>query len=252
MDIVEIRNDVWGREVLAGVSWDLLWVVAAAALVAIIAHMLVSAFMKQTARPSAEGRRLTRHAGADRAFHWIMAIAVFVLLFTGILPILGIEFAWLTIHWIAGLVLTAAVLFHVVRSLGWQDAGAMWIAPGDLRELREAEPRTGKYSLAQKAMHLAMAVVVLVVIATGLIMLSLIDTPWWDRSNYLSEAALGWTFLLHGLSTLALVGLIALHVYFGLRPEKLFYTRSMIRGWISENEHRANHDPARWLPDESA
>ena len=32
MDIVNVREDVWGREVLLGVSWDLLWVVVALSL----------------------------------------------------------------------------------------------------------------------------------------------------------------------------------------------------------------------------
>ena len=60
-----------------------------------------------------------------------------------------------------------------------------------------------------------------------------------------------WMFVLHGLSTLGLVGLTALHVYFAIRPEKRFYTRSMISGWISEDEHRANHDGGRWSPDQT-
>jgi formate dehydrogenase subunit gamma len=252
VDFIEHRQDVWGREVVAGISWDLLWLVAAAALVAIIAHLLVSAFLQKTARPAPGGRRLTRHAAADRAFHWIMAASVFVLLFTGVLPILGVRFAWLTIHWVAGVILTLAVLFHMVRALFWQDAGSIWVAPRDLAELRGARAKSGKYSLAQKSMHLAMAVAVLAVIATGVILMTVIDTPWWSRSNWLDESTLGWMFVLHGASTLALVALIALHVYFALRPEKLFYTRAMIKGWISENELRAHHDPARWLPDETA
>ena len=59
-------------------------------------------------------------------------------------------------------------------------------------------------------------------------------------------------FLIHGLSTLALIGVVCLHIYFGLRPEKLFYTRSMFKGWISEDELKANHDPEQWSPKESA
>jgi cytochrome b subunit of formate dehydrogenase len=59
-------------------------------------------------------------------------------------------------------------------------------------------------------------------------------------------------FFVHGLTTLALIALIVFHLYFTLRPEKLFYLRSMVRGWISEDELSANHDPERWVPDESA
>jgi len=36
------------------------------------------------------------------------------------------------------------------------------------------------------------------------------------------------------------------HVYFALRPEKLWMSRSMIHGWISNTDYRIHHDPARW------
>ena len=49
--------------------------------------------------------------------------------------------------------------------------------------------------------------------------------------------------------SMALIGVIALHIYFGLRLEKLFYTRSIIKGWISEEELKANHDPDEWPKD---
>ena len=252
MEIVEVSKDVWGREVLLGVSWDLLWVVLALAAAAIIVHLLVMAAIRKEPRPSAAGARLARHAAVDRGFHWIMAISVFVLLFTGVLPIIGVDFAWLTIHWVAGLILTGAVLFHTVRALLWQKPKEMWVGARDFREPFDHAVRPGKYSLAQKGMHHAMTVLVLLVIGTGLVLFAMIDTPWWNRSNALDEATLGWMFLLHGASTLGLIGLVALHVYFALRPEKRFYTRSMISGWISEDELNANHDPGRWTPEKSA
>jgi cytochrome b subunit of formate dehydrogenase len=251
MDLVEVRQDVWGREVLLGVSWDLLWVVLALAGAAIILHFLVMAVVSKSDRPSAEGAHLERHAPVDRGFHWIMAISVFALLFTGVLPIVGVDFDWLTIHWVAGIILTGAVVFHTVRALIWQKPGEMWVGAKDFKEPFDANVKPGKYSLAQKGMHHGMTVLVLVVIVTGLVLFAMIDTPWWDRSNALDEATLGWMFMLHGASTLGLIALTALHVYFAVRPEKRFYTRSMISGWISEDEHRANHDPGRWSPDRS-
>jgi len=251
MDIVRIREDVWGREVLLGVSWDLLWVVLALALTAIMVHLIVMAFLAREDRPSAEGPHLERHSRMDRGFHWIMAISVFALLFTGVLPIVGIDFNWLTIHWIAGIILTGAVVFHTIRSLFWQRPKEMWIGPADLKEPFDNSVKPGKYSLAQKGMHHVMTVLVLLVIGTGLALFAVMDTPWWERSNALSESTLGWMFLLHGVTTLGLIGFTALHVYFAIRPEKRFYTRSMISGWISEDEHRTNHDPGRWTPDES-
>lgn len=252
MEIAEFKRDVWGREVLLGVSYDLLWVILTVSLLFIAVHAVVMAARKKAAQPSSDGPRVKRHDGIDRAFHWIMAISVFVLLVTGIFPIIGIEFAWLTIHWIAGLVLTASVVFHIVRSLFWQDLKSMWISARDFKEPFDASVKPGKYSFAQKSMHAAVTVLTLLVVGSGLVMFAMIDTPWWDRTNALSEATLGWVFFIHGLSTLLLVAVISLHVYFGVRPEKLFYLRSMVKGWVSREELEANHDASRWRPDESA
>jgi formate dehydrogenase subunit gamma len=252
VEIATYKEDVWGREVILGVSWDLLWLVIVVPFVFIALHAVYHAIRNRSSRPSSEGERVSRHERIDRLFHWIMAASVFALLITGVFPIIGLNFSWLTIHWIAGIVLTVVVVFHMARSLFWQDLKSMWIAPSDLKELSDASHKPGKYSLAQKSMHAAVALLTLLVIASGLVMFALIDTPWWDRSNALSEDMLGIVFLLHGLSTLALIALICLHVYFGLRPEKLFYMRSMISGWISRDELSANHDLKRWAPEKSA
>jgi formate dehydrogenase subunit gamma len=252
VDLATFKKDVWGREVILGASWDLLWLVTVVAFVLIAGHAIVMAVRRREPKPSSEGERVVRHKGADRLFHWVMAASVLVLLVTGVFPIIGIEFPWLTIHWISGLVLTAAVLFHIVRALFWQRLKCIWIRGRDFRELYDSSVKPGKYSIAQKAMHATVTVLVLLVIISGLVMFAMIDTPWWDRTNALSEATLGWMFLIHGLSTLALIAVIALHIYFGLRPEKLFYTRSMISGWISRDELAANHDPKRWSPGESS
>ena len=61
----------------------------------------------------------------DRLYHWTMAAALLTCLFTAFLPILGWKFEWVTTHWIAGIVLTAAVLFHIVRPSLWQDFWSM-------------------------------------------------------------------------------------------------------------------------------
>ena len=113
MDIATYKNDVWGREVLLGVSWELLWLICVTALIVVAVHAIYMATQQKAERSSTEGKRVQRHEPIDRIMHWVMAISILVLLFTGVLPIIGIEFAWLTLHWISGLVLTAAVLFHV-------------------------------------------------------------------------------------------------------------------------------------------
>lgn len=252
MDLATYKNDVWGREVILGASWDLLWVVLVLAFVFIALHAIVMAARKKDPKPSSEGKKISRHASIDRLFHWVMAISIFVLMVTGIFPIIGIEFSWLTVHWVAGLVLTASVVFHIIRSLFWQDLKSMLITGRDFKEPFDADVKPGKYSFAQKSLHATITVLTLLVIGSGIVMFMMIDTPWWERTNSIAESTLGWVFLIHGLSTLALIGVVCLHIYFGLRPEKLFYTRSMVTGWISEDEMRANHDPEQWSPKESA
>lgn len=204
--------------------------------------------------------RVQRHAFVDRVLHWVSAACVLTLLGTAFLPILGLEFGWVTIHWVTGLVLAVAVLFHIVRVFVGRNLGAMWIGGADVRDalaftraaLRR-EPgqiKTGKYSFAQKAIHHAFALVVLTTLVTGGLMLLRIDTPWWRRNPYvLADATWGVVYLLHGLAALALVTMVMMHVYFALRPEKLLFTRSMIRGWITRAEFEEHHDPKRWQVD---
>jgi len=59
---------------------------------------------------------ITRHAPIDRVFHWITALAVLLLLASAFLPILGLKFSWVPLHWITGAVLCVAVAFHTVQS----------------------------------------------------------------------------------------------------------------------------------------
>jgi thiosulfate reductase cytochrome b subunit len=181
-----------------------------------------------------------------------MATSIFVLLVTGIFPIIGLEFAWLEIHWIAGIVLTVVVAAHILKSLFSGELDSMSVGPGDVKEALDGNTKPGKYSPVQKSMHAVVTILTLLVIGSGLLMFLQIDTPWWERTNSMGEGMLGLVFFVHGISTLGLVGVICLHVYFALRPEKLFYTRSMIKGWISKDELAANHDPQRWTPDETS
>jgi cytochrome b subunit of formate dehydrogenase len=208
--------------------------------------------------PTAE--RIVRHAFPDRLFHWISAACVLTLLGTAFLPIVGIEFAWVTVHWVAGLVLAAAVLFHVARVIARGTWGAMWIGRADAADaldiagatLRRALPtrRPGKYSVAQKLIHHAFTVVLLTALVTGGLMLLRIDTPWWQRNPYLlTDATWGIVYVLHGLAALMLVTMVMLHVYFALRPEKLKFTRAMVRGFITRAEFAEHHDPSRWQVD---
>jgi len=189
--------------------------------------------------------------------HWIIAVCVLTLMGTALLPILGIKFSWVSPHWITGLALTAAVLVHLLRSLEWSRLKRMWLGPRDIRDalatlawffrLRPSAPLPGKYSPAQKLIHLAFAVLVLAAIVTGLLMMVKVETPLWKRDPYLFSAATwGVIYVVHGAAAMILISVIMLHVYFALRPEKRFYLRSMIQGWISRDMFEKNHNPDRW------
>jgi cytochrome b subunit of formate dehydrogenase len=209
---------------------------------------------------SASAGRIVRHAFADRLFHWVAAACVLTLLGTAFLPIVGVEFGWVTVHWVTGVVLAAAVLYHFVRVVLRGTWGSMWIGRADFADaldvagsaLRRTLPtrRPGKYSVAQKLIHHAFTAVVLTTLVTGGLMLLRIDTPWWRRNPYLlGDSTWGIVYVLHGLAALLLITMVMMHVYFALRPEKLKFTRAMILGWITRGEFDAHHDENRWRVD---
>lgn len=207
------------------------------------------------------GSRIVRHRVADRLYHWLLAATVLTLLGTAFLPILGWKFAWLDVHWIAGVVLGVLVLIHIVRAFFWLDLKSMMIWPRDLYESwlaaryelkgGEPPPLPGKYPLMQRGYHAFIALVILALLVTGGLMLSKIDTPFWHRNPYwLAQSTWGIVYVIHDLAALTALALIMIHIYFALRPEKLWIFRSMIVGWITRREFLANHDPARWQADD--
>ena len=56
--------------------------------------------------------------------------------------------------------------------------------------------------------------------------------------------ARAWKIFCYTLGTL--VGLVIAHVYFAVRPEKWWITKSMILGWITRRQYLEHHDPERW------
>ena len=196
--------------------------------------------------PHGDGPLITRHAPIDRVVHWITAVAVLLLLASAFLPILGLKFSWVPLHWITGLALTVAVLFHTIRSIFFRRLRCMLIRQRDLRDLAHKR-RAAKYTLAQKLMHAVMGSAVLVATVTGVIMLAKIDTPLWKRNPYLLESSTwGIVYVLHGASALVILTLVMAHIYFSLLPEKRGYLRAMIGGQMTRDEAAMYHDPERW------
>jgi len=214
--------------------------------------------VKNVDAPGRETGRVVRHKLVDRLYHWIMAGSVFALMGSAFPPIFGIKFEWLTIHWVAGVVLTVCVLIHIVRAVIFQDRMSMVITPTDVkngvrivkRSLGKDAPapvKPGKYNALQKLYHLGVAFFILSVIGTGIAMLSKIDTPFWKRNPYwLGDSDWGYIYAIHGFAAMFMVSMVMIHIYFALRPDEWHLLRSMFRGWISGKEYKAHHDPARW------
>jgi cytochrome b subunit of formate dehydrogenase len=209
--------------------------------------------------------RVPRHSLVARAFHWLMAISMFALLITAFLPKVGVKFDWVTYHWIAGLVLTASILFHIIHASFFLDFWSIWPDKIDLRDAKrrllrsigkEAPPpdRFAKYPLENKLYHAVILLSGLAVIVTGVFMMKRVNTAGiFTRNPYLfGDMTWGMMYVLHGLAGVGLIALIMVHVYFGLRPEKRPITKSMIFGWMSRDFYLKEHDPNRWVVETSS
>ena len=268
MDFLTWARSPWGEDILAHASWDLLWASLFAGLAFLVAHASYMVLSRHRGRSAAETdqleasrpdlpARIKRHSGPARLFHWVMAAAMFTLLLTAFLPIVGVRFPWVTWHWIAGLVLTASIAFHVVHATVWLDFWSIWVGPKDIPELKtelmremghEANgPRPGKYPLGNRLYHLVIVIAATAVMVSGLLMMVRVRTPLFTRNPYLlTDTTWGFTYVMHGMAGVALVGLVIAHVYFAVRPEKWWITKSMILGWITRRQYLEHHDPHRW------
>ena len=268
MDLLKWGRNPWGQWVLTHISWDLFWASLFAGVLFFVAHASYLVFSAHRKRESRETDaleaarkdlpdRIPRHSLAARLFHWVMAASMFVLLFTAFLPVVGVKFPWVTWHWIAGLVLTVSILYHIIHATFWLDFWSIWVGPKDIPEFKaeilrelghEVEgPKPGKYPLGNRLYHLIIVIAGLGVVATGLFMMVRVRTPFFTRNPYLfSDRTWGLTYVLHGITGVGLVGLVIAHVYFAVRPDKWWITKSMILGWITRRQYLEHHDPDRW------
>lgn len=271
MEFFQWAQNPWGQEILVRISWTLLWLAIGAGILFMVFHLILRRRWIAKERAAAggldevgkTGERVIRHTSPARLFHWVMALAMVVLLLTGFLPVVGIKFNWVTLHWMAGLVLIASVIFHIIHATFWQSLKNVWISFQDVKDwwremaraLRGAGPdpdKPGKYPLDHKLFHHVVVVASVGVIATGILMMFRIQTPLWERNPYLlTESNWGLVYVIHGLSSVGLVALVMTHIYFAVLPEKRWLTRSMIFGWISRARYLKQHDPQRWTVGES-
>jgi cytochrome b subunit of formate dehydrogenase len=259
----------WGQDVLIGVSWDLMWTAIVLAALFLVGHSIwyrmragAGAATEAAPAPAASGipERIQRHSLAARVFHWTMSAAMLVLLLTAFVPVMGLEIpSWVTLHWIAGVVLILSIVYHIIHAIGWQDFWSMMsFGPQFFREgfatVRHVmsskapePPKAGKYPFDHRMYHHAVIVASLAAVVTGVVMMARIDTPFWARDPYIiSDQAVGLVFAIHGVAGVGFILLIASHIYFAIRPEKRWITWSMIRGWVDREHYLAHHDPTKW------
>ncbi|MGB7727081.1 MAG: cytochrome b/b6 domain-containing protein [Candidatus Acidiferrum sp.] len=267
MDFLEWAKSPWGQNVPIHIAWFLIWVAVIAGFLFFIVHATYLRYFakpKQFASnssPLAAVRipdRVPRHSLTARLFHWVMAASMFTLLFTAFLPKVGIQFNWVTYHWIAGSVLTVSILFHIIHASFFMDFWSIWPDRIDVRDagrrilrfMGKAAPppeKFAKYPLENKLYHGAIVAAGLSSILTGVFMMFRVRTLFFTRNPYLfSDMTWGMIYVLHGLAGVGLIALIMVHVYFGLRPEKRAITKSMIFGWMSRDFYLKEHDPQRW------
>jgi thiosulfate reductase cytochrome b subunit len=87
----------------------------------------------------------------------------------------------------------------------------------------------------------------LVAVLSGVLMMWRVRTPFLTRNPYfLSDGVWGFTYVAHGLAGVGLVGLVIAHVYFAVRPDKWWITKSMLLGWITRRQYLEHHEPDRW------
>ena len=274
MDLLTRAISPWGESIFTHISWSLFWASLVGGLLFLLAHGGYMLFSRHEKRDPAEVDRLeaerkglpakiVRHNFVARMFHWVMAVSMLALLLTAFLPIVGVRFAWVEWHWWAGVLLTASILFHIVHATFFLDFWSIWVGPKDIPELKAeilreigkepGGPQPGKYPLGNRLYHLTVMIAGLVVVATGVVMMYRVRTGIFERNPYLfSDSTWGITYVLHGLSGVGFVGLVIAHIYFALRPEKLWITKSMIFGTVSRRDYLTHHDPDRWKAPEAA
>jgi len=273
VDFLEWAISPWGQKIPIHVAWFLIWVAAIAGLLFLIVHATWLRFFAKekefagTASPEIVARipqHVPRHSLVARLFHWIMAASMFTLLFTAFLPKLGVRFPWVTYHWIAGAVLTVSIVFHIFHASFWLDFWSIWPDKTDVEDtwkrirrffgMSAPPPRKfAKYPLENKLFHGVIILCGLSVILTGVFMMFRVRTIFFPRNPYLfADMTWGLMYVLHGLAGVGLIALVMMHVYMGLRPEKLPITKSMIFGWMDRDFVLKEHDPERWVVETSA
>jgi cytochrome b subunit of formate dehydrogenase len=273
MGFLEWATSPWGQSIPVHIAWFLIWVALIGGLLFLIVHATWLTYFARNREFAGDAppevaaripRHVPRHSLVARLFHWIMAASMLTLLFTAFLPKVGFQFNWVTYHWIAGAVLTVSIIFHIFHASFWLDFWTIWPDKIDVEDayrrvrrffgMPAPPPRKfAKYPLENKLFHGVIILCGLSVILTGVFMMFRVRTIFFPRNPYLfGDLTWGLMYVLHGLAGVGLIALVMMHVYFGLRPEKLPITKSMIFGWMDRDFYLEEHDPKRWMVETSS
>ena len=258
--IAEMAKSPWGQDVPVHVAFYLMYVVAILGFCFLIGHAIWFRYFAKSPEFSVSAAAgigvphssepVKRHSLAARLFHWIMAASMLTLLFTAFLPKVGVQFDWVKYHWIAGVVLTASILFHIIHATFFMDFWSIWPDKIDIEDATrrykratggQAPPprRFAKYPLGKQDVPSGD----LLRRAVGDYHRFLHALPHPDSVVRPQPVPLrrhglgGLTYLLHGLAGVGLIGLIMIHIYFALRPEKLVITKSMVFGTLDAHHY---------------
>jgi cytochrome b subunit of formate dehydrogenase len=282
-----------GSEVIVGLRWDTLLILAFVATLTFLVHYVLRELWNPTDHtdngdePSkqeveeslkAQGKEeISRFSFAQRASHWVMAIAVFALMLSGFI-IMNTEvtvkaipgLSWLTIHIISAVVLVAYVVFHLAHVAYKGTWDKMWIGRKELNDLwvrfknllgrTDEYPRQFEYPSAQKLLHWGVTGATLGVVATGFVLWRRVSMePIWSATREFSflgvQFGLGtadapglvaWSFVFHDFFAIGILALVMGHIYFALRPNEWAITKSMITGKVTAAEYAEKYDPRSW------
>jgi cytochrome b subunit of formate dehydrogenase len=167
-------------------------------------------------------------------------------------PVPVLRMSWLLVHLAFGVMFMAGIVVHMIKATRI-DPRQMWFDRHDWQQvvagaryylgLPHELPKLGKYAVSSKVFHVAIALLALIMIVSG-IRMSLDTLGWatldqdWQRKQR----------LLHDLGSYGFLALVAGHVFWQLLKSRS-QSKAMVTGTIAADTFRTHHDWDRWKPD---
>jgi cytochrome b subunit of formate dehydrogenase len=158
---------------------------------------------------------------------------------------------WLYAHLILAAMFMGGIVIHAVKA-GYVDLRSMLFNRHDWPELvastryylgRAYElPKLGKYGVWNKVFHVALILLALTMIVSGIVLT--LDTMGWkdiDQNTHRQQR------LLHDLGSYGFLALVVAHVFWQLLKKRA-QLKAMVTGNIAADTFSSNHDWDRWQP----